>query len=206
MCVTHPILLVPKGIYCYSVWSFQHAPCRRSEMYCWSCNSLFIYFLGAVGGAKGVLTRLMRLAQRNLLDPATRWRAERKTPARPTSPVPGPFHHKGRVSASLTKARVCSSLASWQPLCVFKELCCSLAQMRPIVWLLNVVYLRRFVTNRPAIKYVCWNGVNVSIWSLNWQTFSIKTHAAAFKHKMNMNIKRTIAEISLGHTSLNHVC
>ncbi|XP_059916716.1 TBC1 domain family member 10A isoform X1 [Gadus macrocephalus] len=60
---------------------------------------------GAVGGAKGVLTRLMRLAQRNLLDPATRWRAERKTPARPTSPVPGPFHHKGRVSASLTKAR-----------------------------------------------------------------------------------------------------
>ncbi|CAL8358470.1 unnamed protein product [Lota lota] len=60
---------------------------------------------GRVGGAKSVLTRLMRLAQRNLLDPAARWRVERKTQTRPTSPVPEPFHHKSRVSASLTKAR-----------------------------------------------------------------------------------------------------
>ncbi|KAK0132593.1 USP6 N-terminal-like protein [Merluccius polli] len=80
----------------------------------------------AVGGSKSVLTRVLRLAQRYLLDPAARRWAEQKTQPRQTSPAPGPLHHKSRVSTSLTKARM----------------------TEPLVLLLNKV-----VTNK-AIKYI----------------------------------------------------
>ncbi|CAL8263351.1 unnamed protein product [Merluccius merluccius] len=68
----------------------------------------------AVGGSKSVLTRVLRLAQRYLLDPAARRWAEQKTQPRQTSPAPGPLHHKSRVSTSLTKARAKSRRRSMQ--------------------------------------------------------------------------------------------
>ncbi|KAJ3596352.1 hypothetical protein NHX12_002760, partial [Muraenolepis orangiensis] len=59
----------------------------------------------AGGGAKSVLTRVMRMARHYLLDPTARRRAQQKTRPEAASPTPEPFNHKSRVSASLTKAR-----------------------------------------------------------------------------------------------------
>ncbi|XP_071390513.1 carabin-like [Centroberyx affinis] len=64
----------------------------------------------SVTGAKSVLARVLRLAQRYLLDPVGRQRVEEKgsqTQARPrqSSPAPGRFF-KSRTSASLTQAQI----------------------------------------------------------------------------------------------------
>lgn len=64
----------------------------------------------SVTRAKGVLTRVMRLAQRYLLDPMGRQRAGEKasqtqTRSRQRSPAPGRVF-RSRTSASLTQAQV----------------------------------------------------------------------------------------------------
>lgn len=64
----------------------------------------------SVTGARSVLTRFMRVAQRYLLDPMGRQRVEEKgsqTQAKPRhrSPAPGRVF-KSRTSASLTQAQV----------------------------------------------------------------------------------------------------
>ncbi|XP_022601930.1 TBC1 domain family member 8B-like [Seriola dumerili] len=71
-----------------------------------------------VAGAKSVLTRVMRLAQRYLLDPMGRQRAEEKisqTQAKPRqrSPAPGRVF-RSRTSASLTQAQIRSRRQSQQ--------------------------------------------------------------------------------------------
>lgn len=63
----------------------------------------------SVTRAKGVLTRVMRLAQRYLLDPMGRQRAgtetKTQTRSRQRSPAPGRVF-RSRTSASLTQAQV----------------------------------------------------------------------------------------------------
>ncbi|KAK9517188.1 hypothetical protein VZT92_025074 [Zoarces viviparus] len=72
----------------------------------------------SVAGAKSVLTRVMRLAQRYLLDPMGRQRAEAKgsqaqaTP-RQRSPAPGRVF-RSRTSSSLTQAQIRSRRRSQQ--------------------------------------------------------------------------------------------
>ncbi|XP_073328473.1 uncharacterized protein [Pagrus major] len=70
----------------------------------------------SVTRAKGVLTRVMRLAQRYLLDPMGRQRAEEKasqtqTRSRQRSPAPGRVF-RSRTSASLTQAQIRSKRRS----------------------------------------------------------------------------------------------
>uniref|UniRef100_A0A8C4HZV7 Si:ch211-266k8.4 n=1 Tax=Dicentrarchus labrax TaxID=13489 RepID=A0A8C4HZV7_DICLA len=72
----------------------------------------------SVTRAKGVLTRVMRLAQRYLLDPMGRQRVEEKgsqtqTKPRQRSPAPGRVF-KSRTSASLTQAQIRSRRRSQQ--------------------------------------------------------------------------------------------
>nr|XP_046250058.1 USP6 N-terminal-like protein [Scatophagus argus] len=72
----------------------------------------------SVTRAKGVLTRVMRLAQRYLLDPIGRQRAEEKgsqaqTKSRQRSPAPGRAF-RNRTSASLTQAQIRSRRRSQQ--------------------------------------------------------------------------------------------
>ncbi|XP_041795583.1 rab GTPase-activating protein 1 isoform X2 [Chelmon rostratus] len=72
----------------------------------------------SVTRAKGVLTRVMRLAQRYLLDPMGRQRAEEKgsqiqTVPRQRSPAPGRVF-RSRTSASLTQAQIRSRRRSQQ--------------------------------------------------------------------------------------------
>lgn len=70
-----------------------------------------LYFLPTVTlpGAVNILTRVMRLAQRHLLDPMGRQRVEKKssqTQAAPRQQSPATGRCRSRTSASLTQAQV----------------------------------------------------------------------------------------------------
>lgn len=77
----------------------------------------FFFHADSVSRAKGVLTRVVRLAQRYLLDPMGRQRAEEKasqtqTKPRQCSPPPGRVI-RSRTSASLTQAQVKLCYKHW---------------------------------------------------------------------------------------------
>lgn len=71
---------------------------------------LLFFFTDSITGAKSVLTRVLHLAQRYLLDPVGRQRAgvkgsQTQNRSRQASPARGQFL-RGQTSASLTQARV----------------------------------------------------------------------------------------------------
>lgn len=115
-------------------WKVQTSPahflrswwCRRKHIVIcgWETNliwgfmmSLYLLPTDTVSKAKGIISRVVRLAQRYLLDPISRERAEEKcsqTHTRPKqqSPAPGQVW-RSRTSASLTQTQVKLCYKCW---------------------------------------------------------------------------------------------